>query len=42
MHPPEYRAGFLDAIGAFLLTTLESNPETWEVLTTIEQAGKRQ
>jgi len=45
LHPPEYRAGFLDAIGAFVLMTLEGcqvNPETWEVLTAVERAGERQ
>ncbi|KHK57171.1 hypothetical protein PI87_08000 [Ralstonia sp. A12] len=45
MHPPEYRAGFLDAIGAFVLMMLEGcqvNPETWEVLTAVERAGESQ
>lgn len=44
-HPPEYRAGFLDGIGAFVSMVLEGcqvNPETWEVLTAVEQAGERQ
>ena len=45
IHPPEYRAGFLDAIGAYVLMTLEDcqvNPETWEVLTAVERAGESQ
>jgi hypothetical protein len=45
IHPPEFRRGFLDAIGAFVLTTLEGrqvNPETWEVLTAVERAGENQ
>ena len=40
---PEYRAGFLDAIGAFVSMVLEGcqvNPETWEVLTALERAGE--
>ena len=44
-HPPEYRAGFLDGIGAFVSMMLEGcqiNPETWEVLSVIERAGESQ
>ena len=44
-HPPEYRAGFLDGIGAFVSMVLEGcqiNPETWEVLSAIERAGESQ
>ena len=44
-HPPEYRAGFLDGIGAFVSMVLEGcqvNPETWEVLSAVERAGERQ
>ncbi len=40
MHAPEYRAGFLDAIGAYLLTTLEGvlvDPYRWEVLDLLER-----
>jgi len=40
LHPPEYRAGFLDAIGAYLLTTLEGvlvDPYRWEVLDLLER-----
>ena len=40
MHPPEYRAGFLDAIGVYLLTTLEGvlvDPYRWEVLDLLER-----
>ncbi|GCB05343.1 hypothetical protein [Ralstonia sp. SET104] len=40
MHPPEYRAGFLDAIGAYLLTTLEGvlvDPDRWELLDVLER-----
>jgi hypothetical protein len=39
LHVPEYRAGFLDAIGAYLLTTLEGvlvDPNRWEVLDLLE------
>ena len=42
-HPPEWRLGFLDAIGAFVSMVLEGcqvNPETWEVLTAVERAGE--
>lgn len=45
VHPPEYRAGFLDGIGAFVSMVLEGcqiNPETWEVLSAIERAGESQ
>lgn len=45
IHAPEYRAGFLDGIGAFVSMVLEGcqiNPETWEVLTAIERAGESQ
>lgn len=45
IHPPEFRRGFLDAIGAYVLMMLEGcqvNPETWEVLTAVERAGERQ
>lgn len=38
--PMEYRAGFLDAIGAYLLLALEGcqlNPDTWDVLADIER-----
>lgn len=44
-HPPEYRAGFLDGVGAFVSMVLEGcqiNPETWEVLSAIERAGESQ
>lgn len=40
MHTPEYRAGFLDAIGAYLLTTLQGvlvDPYRWEVLDLLER-----
>ena len=43
--PPEFRAGFLDGIGAFVSMVLEGcqvNPDTWEVLTALERAGERQ
>jgi len=43
--PPEYRAGFLDGIGAFVSMVLEGcqvNPETWEVLSAVERAGESQ
>ena len=42
---PEFRAGFLDGIGAFVSMALEGcqvNPETWEVLTAVERAGEGQ
>ncbi|GCB06080.1 hypothetical protein [Ralstonia sp. SET104] len=48
IHPPEYRRGFLDGIGAFVSMVLEGcqiNPETWDVLTVltaVERAGERQ
>jgi len=45
IHPPEYRRGFLDAIGAFVSMVLEGcqvNPDTWEVLAAIERAGEGQ
>nr|WP_311528759.1 hypothetical protein [uncultured Ralstonia sp.] len=45
IHPPEFKRGFLDAIGAYVLMTLEGcqvNPETWEVLTAVERAGESQ
>ncbi len=38
--PLEYRAGFLDAIGAYVLLALEGcqlNPETWDALEAIER-----
>ncbi|MCL9845659.1 hypothetical protein M0F05_15140, partial [Ralstonia solanacearum] len=38
--PPEFLAGFVDAIGAFVLMTLEGcdiNPQTWEVLAAVER-----
>ncbi|MET2524968.1 hypothetical protein [Ralstonia pseudosolanacearum] len=38
--PPEFLAGFVDAIGAFVLMTLEGcdiNPQTWEVLTAVDR-----
>ena len=44
-HPPEYRAGFLDGICAFVSMVLEGcqiNPDTWEVLAAIERAGESQ
>ncbi|WP_104657361.1 hypothetical protein [Ralstonia insidiosa] len=40
LHPHEFRAGFLDAIGAYLLTTLEGvlvDPYRWEVLDLLER-----
>ena len=40
LHSPEYRAGFLDAIGAYVLTTLEGvlvDPYRWEVLDLLER-----
>jgi len=40
LHAPEYRAGFFDAIGAYVLTTLEGvlvDPCWWEVLALLEQ-----
>ncbi|WP_232314045.1 hypothetical protein [Ralstonia sp. A12] len=43
--PPEFRAGFLDGIGAFVSMVLEGcqiNPDTWEVLTALERAGESQ
>lgn len=39
----EGQNGFLHAIGAYVLMTLEGcqvNPETWEVLTAVERAGE--
>jgi len=39
--PMEYRTGFLDAIGAYVLLALEGcqlNPETWDAL---EAVGRR-
>jgi hypothetical protein len=36
----EYRAGFLDAIGAYVLLALEGcqlNPRTWDVLAAVER-----
>lgn len=44
-HPPEYRAGFLDGIGAFVSMVLEGcqiNPDTWEVLAAVERVGESQ
>ncbi|WP_249309241.1 hypothetical protein [Ralstonia insidiosa] len=38
--PLEYRAGFLDAIGAYLLLALEGcqlNPDTWDALAAVER-----
>lgn len=43
-HAPEYRAGFVDAIGAFVLMALEGcqvNPHTWDVCAAVERAGER-
>lgn len=40
--PAEYQAGFLDAIGAYMLTTLEGvliDPYRWEVLRVLERAN---
>jgi hypothetical protein len=41
VHPPEYRAGFLGAIGAYVLTTLEerclASPHNWPVPGDLEQ-----
>ncbi|AOE91316.1 hypothetical protein LBM341_03062 [Ralstonia solanacearum] len=37
--PPEFLAGFVDAMGAFVLMTLggcDINPQTWEVLTAVD------
>ena len=45
IHPPEYRRGFLDGIGAFVSMVLEGcqiNPETWEVLIAIERDDESQ
>lgn len=45
IHPPEYRRGFLDGIGAFVPMVLEGcqiNPETWEVLIAIERDDESQ
>lgn len=39
VHPPEYRAGFLDAIGTYVLTALEGcllNPHNWPDLSDLE------
>ncbi|WP_296227815.1 hypothetical protein [Ralstonia sp. UBA689] len=39
-HPLEYRAGFLDAIGAYVLLALEGcqlSPDTWDVLADVER-----
>ncbi|CAH0442626.1 hypothetical protein [Ralstonia pseudosolanacearum] len=39
-HPPEFLAGFVDAIGAFVQMTLEGcdiNPQTWEVLIAVDR-----
>ena len=38
--PPAFRAGFIDAIGAFLTLTLEGaspNPYQWDVRTVVDQ-----
>ena len=38
--PMEYRAGFLDAIGAYVLLALEGcqlSPDTWDVLADVER-----
>lgn len=40
----EYQAGFLDAIGAYMMTTLEGvlvDLYRWEVLRVLEQAGQK-
>jgi len=38
--PPAFRAGFIDAIGAFIALTLEGvspNPQQWDVRTVLDQ-----
>ena len=43
VYPPEYQAGFLDAIGAYVLTTLEGcliNPHNWRVLADLERTQR--
>ncbi|WP_296223698.1 hypothetical protein [Ralstonia sp. UBA689] len=42
--PAEYQAGFLDAIGAYLLTTLEGvlvDLYRWEILRVLESANDK-
>lgn len=42
--PAEYQAGFLDAIGAYMLTTLEGvlvDLYRWEILRVLERANQQ-